>query len=787
MIPDARAAPKLAGYNRIWIRFLKPKTRSDTRSPCVSEKKRGLQKPSSKENKKQPPARQNEPMQEAAPGYLPPAMTGREMPDHRTADRYRRRAVQRMQRTAGNQRVLYYLQNTESGKLVQRTQIRDPATREVIHNQTDPTTNRFQAGGSGGSYSVSSFNISGGSAGSVNYQMTRSSGGVTVNVRIKFVAEFGAEPSTNIFGQAAQAVSGERVAAPVPAGQQQSARDICTALVTHWNNKFQLVGRPTPASPAPAAGAAPASPAAPAPAAAFGASAPVTAPAATGGAGPAPSADEIVLPVNFVATPVFDLNADADSTVRFDATTAAGGANIINATNWYANVGTYPGGVSDTYAHEYGHLLGIPDEYSLSNANAHALMHQISPSQGTNLGRDLDQAGKREMIMSAIRPHLQSRIGALGGEVARSLQAQQDGMSRALATAVRSAWREAGIIDTAAARVRTQLEGAGQNEVARAVNRAFRFEALQNLSNITLAKAAVPGELSPVAIQRLITNAFRAAADRMQMTTVDLTVPGQSGGSNQMTMEVSLAPAVQGASSPLNAAAATAAQEAVGTPAAAGAPGAAPPVYPSNTLIGGLTSLASGWDNVGTQMESSLNNLSTEITNAVNAALATDISGEVAGSTRNLYTVLYNLVNNVSQTAMQAVLRQFLDSQITPVINSQMANLINLIETEPSRHTRATGTGTNAAPDTPPSPALLTAATSMRTQAQQLLRPPDPAGGGQAQQNVTYTAHTLMGANAAGQSLRTQQMQTIQENFNNQVPQLRHDGEDRFTVRSTGS
>lgn len=758
----------------------------------MSEKKQRQQKPAPKEIKKISPGREGEAVQEGAPGYLLPGKLSQKMPPHTTASGMRQRAVQRMQRTAGNQRVVYHLRNTESGAIIQRTQIRDPATQEILHNRTDPSTNRFTMGGGANGYTVSSFNISGGGAGSVNYQMTRTSGAVTVNVRIKFVAEFGAEPSTNVFGQAAQAITGERIAAPVPAGQQQAARNICTGLVTYWNNKFALVGRRTPATPAPASGASPAPAAAPPAPATVGtgvgsAAAPVGAPAGGGGTAPAPtSPDEIVLPVNFVATPVFDLNGDADTTVRFDASTPAGGGNIINAANWYANVGTYPGGVNDTYAHEYGHMLGIPDEYSLSNQNAHALMHQVSPSQATSMNRDLDQAGKREMIMSAIRPHLQSRIGAIGGEVARSLQAQQDGMSRALASALRSAWREAGVIDSAAARVRSQLESAGQNEVARAVDRAMRFEALQNLSNITLANAAVPGELSPAAIQRLINNAFTAAANRMQMATVDLTVPGQTGGSNQMTMEVSLAPAVQGASSPLNTAAANAAQEAVGAPAAV-APGAAPPVYPSNTLIGALTAMSGGWDNVGSQMESSLNNLPNEISAAVNAALASDISGQVAGSTKNLYQVLYNLVNNVSQTAMQAALRRFLASQITPIINRQMAELINLIETEPSRHTRATGTGTNASPGTPPSPALLAAASSMRTQAQQLLRPPTPAGGGQAQQNVTYTAHSLMGANAAGQALRTQQMQGILTNFNTRIPDLRHEGEDPFSIRTTGS
>jgi hypothetical protein len=217
----------------------------------------------------------------------------------------------------------------------------------------------------------------------------------------------------------------------------------------------------------------------------------------------------VVLPVNFVATPVFDLNAEADTTVRFDATNAAGGSNVINASNWYANVGSYPGGVNDTYAHEYGHLIGIPDEYSLSNPNAHALMHQISPSEGTRMGQQLDQAGKRQLIMSALRPHLQTRIGAIGGEVARALESQQAAMSRALATGLRSAWREGGVVSGAATQIREQLEAAGQNGPARSAREALRFEAFDNLSNITLAESVLPGGWHH-AIQRINATFTRA-------------------------------------------------------------------------------------------------------------------------------------------------------------------------------------------------------------------------------------------------------------------------------------
>jgi len=709
--------------------------------------------------------RQNDRMpeaaQEAAPELLPEFDSQRPLPGHSTANRLNQRALQRMQRAAGNRGVVHYIVPKGQHRIIQRVQITDPATQEVLNNTVDPTTNQFQTN----TYNVTSTTITGASAGGIRYEMTRSSSGVLVNVRIKFVSQRGAAPATSAFGQAVQSMSGEQVATPVPPGQpQQLARNICKRVGSFWNGKFELVGQRRP----PAGGASP--------------------DGGTGEAGTeAPAPEEVVLPVRFAATPVFDLNADAHSTVRFDAVNAAGGGNIIDAGNWYANVGTYPGGVNDTYAHEYGHLLGIPDEYSLSNPNAHALMHQISPSEGTRMDRQLDEAGKRELIMSALRPHLQSRIGAIGGEVARALTSQQAAMSRALATGLRAAWRDGSVVPDAARQVREQLEAAGQTGTARMANKVMRFEAFDNLSNITLADTVIAGELDPAAIQRIITAAFTRAANSAQMSSVNLSYTNERGTASSLTMSVDLAPAAQGASSPLNAAAATAASEAVGTPAAPGAPGAAPPVYPSNTLIGQLTAMPGAWENVGDLMETAIGNMSTEITTALNTALGSDISGSVGGDVRQLYQVLYNLVQNVSTTALQNTIRQFLDSQISPVINQQLTDLLSLIETEPSRHTRATGTGTDAAPDAPPSPALMTAATSMRTQAQQMLNPPAPTAGGQPQQNVTYTASSLMGANAAGQSLRAQQMTMIQDNFNSQTPHLRRANEDSFTIRGIGT
>ncbi|MEM5774545.1 MAG: hypothetical protein AAGU05_06040, partial [Anaerolineaceae bacterium] len=159
-----------------------------------------------------------------------------------------------------------------------------------------------------------------------------------------------------------------------------------------------------------------------------------TATPATAAAGPGPTvpstmthADEIHLPVEFRAVPVLDVNADAHTTVLFDSSTAAGSTNtaVIDSAHWFRNrdAGVYPASDASIYAHEFGHLLGIQDEYSLSNPEAHNILHQISPNPSTRATMDalLDQAGLREVILSALRPELEARVAGLGTEAAAAL------------------------------------------------------------------------------------------------------------------------------------------------------------------------------------------------------------------------------------------------------------------------------------------------------------------------------------------------------------------------------
>ena len=79
------------------------------------------------------------------------------------------------------------------------------------------------------------------------------------------------------------------------------------------------------------------------------------------------------------------------------------------------NMGDYdtgdPNEAVKTAAHEYGHLLGIPDEYSQSNAQMHKLMHQASPTLAAGEDQKLDDAATKYMVLRAMGPSWPSTPG----------------------------------------------------------------------------------------------------------------------------------------------------------------------------------------------------------------------------------------------------------------------------------------------------------------------------------------------------------------------------------------
>ena len=80
--------------------------------------------------------------------------------------------------------------------------------------------------------------------------------------------------------------------------------------------------------------------------------------------------------------------------------------NPIDAGNYYLNKGSYGANDSVIAAHEYGHLLGIDDEYSQSNEMLNGLLHQAAPGSAPSAMEALDKKTVERMVLSSLRQPL---------------------------------------------------------------------------------------------------------------------------------------------------------------------------------------------------------------------------------------------------------------------------------------------------------------------------------------------------------------------------------------------
>ena len=74
------------------------------------------------------------------------------------------------------------------------------------------------------------------------------------------------------------------------------------------------------------------------------------------------------------------------------------------------NKGSYSGDEKVIAAHEYGHLLGIPDEYSQSNEQLNALIHQAAPGSAPSARAALDRTTVERMVLAALRQPMYSQL-----------------------------------------------------------------------------------------------------------------------------------------------------------------------------------------------------------------------------------------------------------------------------------------------------------------------------------------------------------------------------------------
>jgi hypothetical protein len=628
------------------------------------------------------------------------------------------------------------------GKAVQRVPITAPTRQETLFNQR-PTPG--QAGAA----------VYGGNAGAT---LDMSRGGtpdaVTVTVRIRFVDQT---------RSATGADTGAKNVIPAGDPRRAWAQGMCTTAPGVWNGRARLAGQRE---------------------------------ARTGLGGmisPDPGGP-VRLPLVFRAVPVWDLTSPADKEVRvFSSATVAGSAgHPIDAAHYYMNRGGYPFSEEAIYAHEYGHLIGLADEYSQSNPQMHAVMHDVDPGTAATRGAALDRETVRRMVMAALTRPLYNRVSAAGGEISAALRRGAGPVRQSLAGQLRAA--------LIAPAVRGLFELGAPAASARL---APRIHALVNAATAAarntsgVAGRVVAAELAPAALGGMINSRYYRALMSVHGNAdvgglgVNITIEGHAGiDANGVAV-----PGVPPVGVWNAAAAGPAAGNATGVAdrtIGALQTGRVPPVRPSGALLRQLESLPAGWAAFSAAAPAALSSgvLQADLSTALTAAWLARMVGGGAGApitrSRALAAAVDGSVRNAATAAATNAVRAFLNAEINPVLQTSVTALTAAVGEEVDR-VMATPAGALAAA-APKDPDLAALAGSLNTQlkaqaaaatATQAATPgttPVNPGATAPAQSVTYGTVNMMSDNTS--VFRPDQFAELANQFNGSG--LRRDREGTF-------
>ncbi|MEO5679184.1 MAG: hypothetical protein ABIS47_05900, partial [Acidimicrobiales bacterium] len=615
-----------------------------------------------------------------------------------------------------------------AARLAQVQRVTIPAsTTETLYNAESGT----------GQATAANFSVTG------SYELTRQDdAGATVLVRIRFLSQ--SRNTTPPVPPATTPRVGDLVGptATIPPGdtRREWAERTMNAAVVHWNRHLTFVGEEAPE----------------------GDSAGVAVPKR--------------LPVTFQATPVWTADGEANATVIVHPASVIGGStgNPIDAGNFYEsrNEAVYPAADNVIYAHEYGHLLGIPDEYSQSNRQMHLLLHQASPSGAADAMGALDRVTVERMTLAAVSRPLYAQLSASMPAVAAAFHAQQPVVTTRMTDALKNGVRDPGV----ATALQTRLEQAAADALRPSVPRIAAFQTTENFSPRLRAIDGVGAELAGPAVTSRVQDAYWTALQSPHAT--DVAVAGL--GDVRVNMSSGVFGLGQG-TGPGAAPAAGVAATAVGAASAPGARGL-PVIAPPASLVGQLSALPSTWAGAGSAMQAAITPeaVATRLTATLDAA---NLAGRVAALIPSivarpriaqvgaLYQEARAIVSNLTSTVARQIVAEVLSSTITPLLQSSVAALQAQIRAEVDRVMTASP-GTLAATSTPdPNMVAMVAAMRARLDADRAATSSatsrDPVGAGQAatDQDVTYSYQGLMGSNNST-ALRSDQFGPMLTEFN---------------------
>ncbi len=644
---------------------------------------------------------------------------------------------------------------TGSGDTVQRVAVTAPTRQETLFNN--------RGGGQAGA------RVYGGSGGAT-FDMSRAGTPevVTTTVRIRFVQQNRVLSAPDASGNTHpidQGGEGAQTVIPPGDARRAFAQNICDTAPTHWNNRAVLAGTRA-------------------------------APGAIASLWNDDKGGPVRLPLRFKAVPVWDLKpvpADTEIRVFPQATQAGGPIHPIDAGHYYMNKGpNYSGNEEAIYAHEYGHLLGLSDEYSQSNPQMHAMLHGIDPATATERGNTMDREAVRRMVLAALTRPLHDRVSAATNEIARAFSAGSAPVAGALAGSLHTALADPGVKTMLAANM-PPAQAALAPSVAGFVNTAAHSFANTN----AVASSVVGAEFGGAQLGALVKRLYFEALDSAAHGAVDV------GGVN---MKIN----IEGN------AGITAAGNAVAPPlglwAGGGAPaadiastvdqaagklrtGRVPPVRPSGSILRELSTLPAGWDAFRAAAPAALagGTLISDLNTALlgqwlaNLASAAPAPAAIAGR-RALWRAVNKSVHDASQAAATNAVRAFLQSELQPVMRTSTASLMTSIGDEV---TRIMGTPANQlALTSPRDPAIASVVSTMRStllaqsvaaQAAQITAgttPIDPGTSAPAQQ-VTYSTVNMMSSN--DDIFRQDQFTDLANVFNGESA-LKRDREGPFHV-----
>jgi hypothetical protein len=481
------------------------------------------------------------------------------------------------------------------------------------------------------------------------------------------------------------------------------------------------------------------------------------------------------LPVTFESVAVFT-GDDYDNIVIIHPSSVAAGTpgQVIDASNYYVNQGTYKADTNVIAAHEYGHLIGIPDEYSQSNVQMNALLHQAAPKTAPSAHAALEKETVKRMVLIALRRPLLTALDASMPAVTDALRSKRAAVKKQMAAAARAGVQEARV----RAELETQLRAGAETSLSPAVPKVVAFQTTKNFSNKTLAGSTVEAGFDAGALSTLIRDSYWKSLGAEEGKKI---VAVEGLGDVSINVQESVRDTTN-TGGPQAAAATSAATKEVGTPGGPASFFGFPLVVPPSGLIGQLMSAPATWGTAGSALETGVTSgaFATKmeaILKAAGAAVAAiGALGAALGAappaktrnTRELYTKAFGMVNAAATEASKQLAADLLNSVIPPIIASSVTSLQTSIQTEVDRVMGTPPSGMAAAAN--PTMNAMVTAMKARIDADNAAAAGggrDPLGTGKAapDQDVTYSYQGLMGTHGT-MKIREDQLAPLIKSFN---------------------